>query len=161
MRTSPDVCPTVACNTCAPALPLAARPSDALEIEERVTSEANNAKGSMELSMGNPGRPAGLPKTGGRKKGTPNKATRALIEELAEIGCDPLRELARIAQNEKTPLEFRVRIYSDLLPYLYPKRKPTDDSREEQTIINVNTSLDNSGVNNQGDCSDDRDRRQP
>lgn len=110
---------------------------------------------------GNVGRPSGLAKTGGRKKGTPNKATQKMREVLAEIDCNPLLELARIAQDHKTSVEQKIRIYSELLPYLYPKRKPMDDSRDEHTIININTNLDNSGLDNQGDCSDGRDQRQP
>src|SRR5450631_1732858 len=46
---------------------------------------------------GNCGRPIGQPKTGGRKKGTPNRATLGLKETLDTIGCDPLLELAKIA----------------------------------------------------------------
>lgn len=109
---------------------------------------------------GNVGRPSGLAKTGGRKKGTPNKATQKMREVLAEIGCDPLVELARIAQEPKTPVEQKIRIYSELLPYVYPKRKPADDSRDEPTTINVNTVLDISGSDTEGEI-DARDQHQP
>lgn len=77
---------------------------------------------------GTGGRPVGLPKTGGRKKGTPNRATVILREKLAALGCDPPEELAKIAQDPKTSIETKVHIYSNLMPYLYPKRKLTDAS---------------------------------
>jgi len=75
---------------------------------------------------GKPGRPVGLPKTGGRRKGTPNKSTVAIGEKLAQIGCDPILELAKIAMNGKTPIELRVRCLVELASYVYPKRKPVD-----------------------------------
>ncbi len=82
------------------------------------------------------GRPLGLPKTGGRTKGTPNRATVVLKEKLAALGCDPAEELVKIAQDSKTLVESKVQIYSTLMPYLYPKRKLSDDSDEER-MINV------------------------
>ncbi len=62
-------------------------------------------------------------KTGGRQKGTPNKRTAALAERLEERGCDPVAALVEIAQAVGTPRELRVRIYGDLLPFLYPRRR--------------------------------------
>ena len=81
---------------------------------------------------GSGGRPIGLPKTGGRKKGTPNRATLVLREKLAALGCDPAEELVKIAQDSKTPVGFRMHIYSSLMPYIYPKRTFVDDSVEER-----------------------------
>jgi len=67
---------------------------------------------------GNSGRPIGLPKTGGRKKGTPNRATLTLQERLEAVDCDPLLELARIAMNANNPIEIRVRCLSEIAPYV-------------------------------------------
>jgi hypothetical protein len=86
---------------------------------------------------GGGGRPIGLPKTGGRKRGTPNRATVVLREKLAALGCDPAEELVKIAQDSKTLVESKVHIYSTLMPYLYPKRKLIDDSDEERGSVNV------------------------
>jgi hypothetical protein len=88
------------------------------------------------------GRPIGLPKTGGRQRGTPNKATLTLKEKLDTISCDPLLELAEIAMNEKNPIEIRVRCLSEIALYVYPKRKPVDMSSDQPAVINVNTTLD-------------------
>ncbi len=65
-------------------------------------------------------------KTGGRTAGTPNKRTAELTERLAELGCDPLEGLARIAADPATEPALRARVYADLLPYLYPKRKAVE-----------------------------------
>jgi hypothetical protein len=102
------------------------------------------------MAMTGSGRPIGLPKTGGRKKGTPNRATLTLVEKLDGVGCDPVVELAKIAMDEKNPIEIRVRCLSEILPYLYPKRKPVDVSTDQSVIFNVNTNLD-SGSPGDGD----------
>lgn len=60
-------------------------------------------------------------KTGGRKKGTPNKKTLNFVESLGSY--DPLESLLNIVKDENTPLETKIRINLDLLPYIYPKRK--------------------------------------
>lgn len=68
-------------------------------------------------------------KTGGRQKGTPNKRTAALAERLEDRGCDPMAALVEIAQDAETPRELRVRIYGDLLPFLYPRRPESSLAR--------------------------------
>lgn len=92
---------------------------------------------------GKGGKPLGLPKTGGRTKGTPNRATAALKDKLAALGYDPLEELVTIAQDPKTPVVIKVHIGEGLMPYVYPKRKPEDSSSHERLAININTNLDN------------------
>jgi hypothetical protein len=77
------------------------------------------------------GRPKGQPKSGGRKKGTPNRTSLALREKLEAIGCDPGEGLAKIAEDLKTPLALRLQAYSMLMPYVYARRKATDDSNRE------------------------------
>lgn len=94
------------------------------------------------MAIGRGGRPPGLPKTGGRRKGTPNKATLTIAEKLAALGWDPLEGLAGIAMDLKNPPELRARCHSDVLQYLYPKRRPVDISNEQPTVMNVITNLD-------------------
>jgi hypothetical protein len=65
---------------------------------------------------------------GGRAKGTRNKQLArwdagVLMEAL---GCDPLERLVEIAQRSKVPLALRVKVYSELAQYLYPKRRSID-----------------------------------
>ena len=91
------------------------------------------------------GRPKGLPKTGGRRKGTPNRATISLRELVAARGYDPIDELITISRDHKTPLEMRVQIHFEICPYIYPKRKPVDQSIGESVSINVITDLEAEG----------------
>jgi len=86
---------------------------------------------------GKGGRPVGLPKTGGRQRGTPNKATRAVAEKLEALGCDPILGMARIAMDEKNSAETRGRYYGELAQYVHAKRKPIDDSDGEVASVNV------------------------
>ncbi len=81
---------------------------------------------------GRGGRPVGLPKTGGRQRGTPNRSSTLLREKLAALGCDPAEELVKIAKDLKSPGVLKSTIYSTLLPYMYPKRAFVDDSVEER-----------------------------
>ena len=68
---------------------------------------------------------------GGRAPGTPNKRTAELVERLAELECDPVEGLAKIAADPNTDAVLRARILSDLMPYLYPKRKAVEVSGEQ------------------------------
>lgn len=70
-------------------------------------------------------------KTGGRKKGTPNKKTKELLELMGDYS--PLVALLNIAQDAKTPLDIKVKVNLDLMGYIYPKRKSIDC----QDMINV------------------------
>jgi hypothetical protein len=97
------------------------------------------------------GRPRGLPKTGGRQRGTPNRATLSLREKFTGLDYDPIGELIEIARAPNTPLEMRVHIHLGMLPYLYPKRKPVDQVSEEPMATKVVTILEGaSEVTNAG-----------
>ena len=65
-------------------------------------------------------------KSGGRRKGTPNRRTQRAAELLEELGCDPIRGMAEIAANTEHPIELRAKMYSELAHYVYPKRKAID-----------------------------------
>jgi hypothetical protein len=100
------------------------------------------------------GRPSGLPKTGGRRKGTPNKSTLSVEEKLNSIGCDPIVELAKIGMNPKFAPEVRGRILYGLAEFIHSKRKPADAATPERPEININTYLENSAdsVDVRNDC---------
>ncbi len=84
-------------------------------------------------------RPRGLPKTGGRAKGTPNKRTQSVMERLEALGCDPIEGLAHIAMNKKqklgvrkdVPIELRAQMYKELAQYVAPRRKAVEIEDEE------------------------------
>ncbi len=81
------------------------------------------------LLTGKGGRPPGLPKTGGRKKGTPNRTSLTLRENLQAMGCDPGVGVAKIAEDTKNPAAVRLQAYAILMPHMYPKLKPIDLER--------------------------------
>lgn len=81
-------------------------------------------------------------KTGGRVKGTPNKATVAVAERLEAIGCDPIEGMARIAMDIKTPIDLRARLYSELAQYIAPKRKAVEHAGEGRGIEAIIALLD-------------------
>jgi len=91
------------------------------------------------------GRPKGLPKTGGRRRGTPNRATVSLREKLDARGYDPILKLVEIAEDTRTPLELRVHIHLGIAPYLHPKRKPVDQASEAPMTANIITTLEDAG----------------
>lgn len=78
--------------------------------------------------MGRRGRPKGLPRTGGRQKGTPNKATVEVAAKLAALGCDPIEGMAQVAAHPESSLELRGRMYAELAQYVAPKRKAVEVS---------------------------------
>lgn len=65
---------------------------------------------------------------GGRPKGSPNKRTLEVQERLAELGCDPIEGMARIAMNMDNSEELRGRMFAELAQYVAPKRKAIEAS---------------------------------
>ena len=80
-------------------------------------------------------------KTGGRTKGTPNKATATVIETLARLGCDPIEGMARLAMDERNTAELRGRMFAELANYVASKRKAvemsSDDETRQETVIAI------------------------
>jgi len=69
-------------------------------------------------------RPKGLPKTGGRKKGTPNKATYPVAELCEKLGCNPIEALIAFCKSQHP--DFRFAAAKELAQYLHPKRKAVE-----------------------------------
>lgn len=82
-------------------------------------------------------RPKGLPKTGARLRGTPNRATEALCQRLATLGCDPREGLAKIASGPATEPSLRVRCFAELAQYVYPKRRAVDLASAEASKMKI------------------------
>jgi hypothetical protein len=64
------------------------------------------------------------PKTGGRKRGTPNKRTverQQLLATIRASGRDPISFFSDLLQNETAPLELRFQAAKELAPYMHPK----------------------------------------
>jgi len=81
-------------------------------------------------------------KTGGRKAGTPNKRTVALAERLESLNCDPVSELVSLAQAKDIDPSIRVRCYTELMAYVYPKRKAVEVSGVEKPIVIMTSPAD-------------------
>jgi len=87
----------------------------------------------------------GLPKTGGRAKGAPNRRTQRIMEKLEALGCDPIAGLAHIAMNKKQKLgvrknvavELRAQMYKELAQYVAPKRKAAEIETQEPRCVQV------------------------
>ena len=67
-------------------------------------------------------------KTGGRKKGTPNKKTIEFIEALK--GFDPVVELTKLYKNTKDD-GIKLGVLKEMLKYIYPQRKAVEMSKVE------------------------------
>ena len=71
-------------------------------------------------------RPQGLNKTGGRKKGTPNKATQNFREALQGMNVDLPTQICELLPQLHQ--EKRVDVLLRLLPYAYPHLRPSDQT---------------------------------
>lgn len=91
------------------------------------------------------GRPEGLPKTGGRTKGTPNKITKEVRETIQEILDNELKEIPTLLAT----LEPKDRLYflTRLLPFVIPKLKPDiPELVNQRVVINFNDDFDDGFV---------------
>jgi hypothetical protein len=60
-------------------------------------------------------------KTGGRRKGTPNKATAAKAAEIAESGVTPLDFMLTVMRDAKKEFDVRLDAAKSAAPYVHPK----------------------------------------
>ena len=68
-------------------------------------------------------------KTGGRKKGTPNKKTLEFEKKLNECGFDAIEEAVCLFRNTEDD-SIKANILSNFFKYLYPQRKAVEISGE-------------------------------
>lgn len=84
-------------------------------------------------------------KTGGRKKGTPNRRSLEIGARLATLDFDPTTELVKELKKPVIPTEDengvlqvfckdRAKILMGLHEYLYAKRKPLEETEDDGTI---------------------------
>ena len=65
-------------------------------------------------------------KTGGRTKGTPNKATAAQAKAIASSGLTPLQFLTRVYRNDKLDWNLRVNAAKSAAPYVHAALSSVD-----------------------------------
>ena len=95
-------------------------------------------------------RPKGLPKTGGRKKGSGAKRARISVghstlpgpvsDKLRALNCDPIEGMVRIAQVAEVEKDFALagRMYAELAQYEHPKLRSVEYSGAVATALTVN-----------------------
>lgn len=74
------------------------------------------------------GRPPGHPKTGGRKKGVPNKASAAKAAEIAATGKTPLEFMLDVMRDKSQPEDMRLDAAKAAAPYVHPKLSSIETS---------------------------------
>jgi hypothetical protein len=82
----------------------------------------------------------GHKKQGGRQKGSGNKINMAVAQRLAELGCDPIEGLARMAMDKDTPRELKFRCNAELAQYVQPKRRAVEVSGPGGDPLSINVS---------------------
>ena len=83
------------------------------------------------------GRPKGLPKTGGRKRGVPNKRTGELQARIRASGMDPLTFMLALMRNAKAPLELRFEAARQAAPYCHARRSAIEHSGADSGAMQV------------------------
>lgn len=73
------------------------------------------------------GRPSGIPKTGGRKKGTPNKVTADVKSVAQEYGQEAIKSLVEIMRGTDYPPAARVAASKEILDRAYGKAQQSVD----------------------------------
>jgi len=67
------------------------------------------------------GRPKGIPKTGGRKKGTLGKRRAEIAVKVISEGITPLEFLLDVMRNEENMIDQRVDAAKSAAPYIHKK----------------------------------------
>lgn len=75
-------------------------------------------------------RPKGLPKTGGREKGTPNKATLLRQAEIAASGEIPLDYMLRVMRDRTVDFSRRDEMARAAAPYVHARLAAIEHSGE-------------------------------
>lgn len=71
-------------------------------------------------------------KTGGRKKGTPNKKSQFLSDAFEAHGIDIAEEMVRCYKGAVLDME-RIQILYKIMDYCYPKRRAISELEIEET----------------------------
>jgi hypothetical protein len=91
----------------------------------------------MTPARNTPGRPKGHPKTGGRKRGTPNKRTTELQARIRATGMMPLDFMIAVMRNAKAPLELRFEAARQAAPYVHPRLTAIEHSGTDGGAVPV------------------------
>jgi hypothetical protein len=83
-------------------------------------------------------------KTGGRQKGTPNKATQSIQQRLDDLGCDPIEGMVKIANEalNNADLQLAGNMYKELAQYVAPKRKSIEHTGVDGETLQLVTRVE-------------------
>ena len=79
-------------------------------------------------------------KTGGRKAGTPNRATAAKVAAIAASGLTPLDYMLSVMRNEDGAPEIRLEAAKAAAPYVHPRLSAVEYSGPEGCPIELMVS---------------------
>ena len=76
---------------------------------------------------------------GGRKKGTPNKSTKALQDLINAKypNYDPIMQMVEVANDQTQELSVRLKCAMEVAPYIHAKRKAIEVEGEVDSTINI------------------------
>lgn len=74
-------------------------------------------------------------KTGGRQKGTPNKATARREAEIAAAGITPLDYMMQILRDETAPVDDRKWAAAAAAPYVHPRLSVQQHTHNSEVSI--------------------------
>jgi len=75
-------------------------------------------------------------RTGGRKKGTPNKKTLEIQERINALDYDPITTMVKVSQQAMADENYALagQMAKELAQYVYPKRKAIEHTSEEGAV---------------------------
>ena len=76
-------------------------------------------------------------KTGGRKRGTPNKAPARKAAEIAESGLTPLEYLLQVLRDERKATDERLEAARSAAPYAHPRLSAVQLTGKDGDAIEV------------------------
>jgi hypothetical protein len=85
-------------------------------------------------------------KTGGRRKGTPNKATSVKFAEIAATGETPLDYMLRVMRDKTIEHDRRDKMAAACAPYVHPKLASLEHSGKDGEPITVNITKDDGAL---------------
>src|SRR5947207_7376780 len=101
-------------------------------------------------------RPAEIPKTGGRKEGTPNKATAAREAEIRAAGVTPLEFMLGVMRDDNKAVELRLEAAAKAAPYVHPRLASVAVGNKGgepfQISLRIANARSRSGMNGRADC---------
>ena len=78
----------------------------------------------------------GHQKIGGRIKGTKNRKSLLLVNDLLlESGINPIQKLIEIAESDEASIEQQIRCWQEVAKYSYPKFQALDIRETKEQVI--------------------------